>query len=101
MALNDGIDVRWWSPCTTLLLRIYNIACRAGGWCFVRSVRNPWSLCVCCPPLIKIGISLAGFAALAVLIWTGRLDAALPFAAIALGFALYDEAANGIVARGL
>ena len=57
--------------------------------------RSPSVLCFAGPfwhgahYLIKIGISLAGFAALAVLIWTGRLDAALPFAAIALGFALY------------
>jgi hypothetical protein len=39
--------------------------------------------------LTKICIGVAGFAALAVLILTGRLDAALPFAALALGFALY------------
>jgi hypothetical protein len=37
----------------------------------------------------KISISVAGFAALAVVVLTGRLDAALPFAAVVLGFALY------------
>jgi len=39
--------------------------------------------------LVKISISVAGFAALAVVVLTGRLDAALPFAAVVLGFALY------------
>ena len=47
------------------------------------------ALCMERLTLTKICIGVAGFAGLAGVIFTGRWDTALPFAAIALAFALY------------
>jgi len=54
---------------------------------------SPWHFCGynadCMERIALTKICISGFAALAVVISTERWDAVLPFAAVALGFALY------------